>query len=129
MGPFYRAMLRSGNPISCVIELEDGRATVTYVFPGPLRLVGSVNNSAESSEQRAEFGGIQEPKALELLRAAEKVSYSPDGCGIAWDLPSEKSPSPGGSVEAIYRGDSCNCQARLTYRNSLVVKLVLKSAC
>ena len=32
-------------------------------------------------------------------------------------------------AEVVYRGDTCNCQARLTIKSKTVVALVLRSAC
>jgi hypothetical protein len=68
-------------------------------------------------------------KAIALLKSAERYEYGSDGCAIVWRKAAEESAALDGGREAVYRGDSCNCQARITSRHSYAVVLVLKSAC
>jgi hypothetical protein len=34
-----------------------------------------------------------------------------------------------GARQVVYRGNACNCQARLTYKGKYVIAIVLRSAC
>ncbi|HME69418.1 MAG TPA: hypothetical protein VKM54_06065 [Myxococcota bacterium] len=130
-GPFYREMVRRfGKPLSCKLASSDGNVSVTYGFRGDAVLTGRTNEPIESSEQKIELPRMARTKAIALLKAGEKDSYAPDGCGIDWEQPEEEADTRDpASRDVIYRGDTCNCQARLKYRKGWVVSLILKSAC
>src|SRR5579864_9707315 len=130
-GPFYRELLlQFGKPVSCSLELDDGRIGLTYVFRGRMQFVARIDRKIEFSEQRVQVRRMETTKAIALLKEAERDAYRPNGCGIAWDHAAEESSAgPAGSREAVYRGTTCNCQARVTYQNNYAVSLVLRSAC
>jgi len=121
---FYKDLAtRLGRPLTCKAELEGRKTTITYAFRYGARLIAMVDPSAELSEQRIEAVEMDSAKAMALLKRAERDSYRPHGCGIEWSKPDEE------SGEVVYRGDTCNCQARLTIKSKTVVALVLRSAC
>jgi hypothetical protein len=130
-GPFYRELLlQFGKPLSCNLEFDDGKIGLTYAFHGGVQLMSRIDRKIEISEQRVQIPRMEMTKAIALLKAAERDAYGPNGCGITWDHPAEESiGGPAGFREAVYRGTTCNCQARVTSRNSYAVSLVLKSAC
>jgi hypothetical protein len=130
-GPFYRELLlQFGKPLSCNLEFDDGMIGLTYAFRGRVQLIARIDRKIELSEQRVQIPRMELTKAIALLKAAERDAYRPNGCGITWDHPEEESSGgPAGSREAVYRGATCNCQARVTSRNNYAVSLVLKSAC
>jgi hypothetical protein len=130
-GPFYKELRREfGKPLSCGLEFGDQRVGLTYAFRGSVQLSAEIDRGVESSEERVEIPRMEMTKAIALLKAAEKYAYGRSGCGIMWDHPEEESSDgPPGSREAVYRGEDCNCQARVTSRNHYALSLVLKSAC
>jgi hypothetical protein len=130
-GPFYRELVSQlGRSLSCSIEFDAGKIGLTYAFRNHRQLIARIDPKIEFSEQRLEIRHMEMKKAIALLKEAEADAYRPNGCGIAWDHPAEESADgPGGSREAVYRGSTCNCQARVTYQNSFAVSLVLRSAC
>ena len=130
-GPFYKELLlQYGKPLSCYLEFDDGKFGLTYAFRGRVQLMARIDRKLEISEQTVKIPRMEMTKAIALLKAAERDAYRPDGCGITWDHPEEESSGgPAGSREFVYRGSTCNCQARVTSRKSYVVALVLKSAC
>ena len=130
-GPFYKELLlQFGKPLSCILEFDDGKIGLTYTFRGRSQLIARTDPRIELSEQRVQIPRMEMTKAIALLKAAEKDAYRPNGCGITWDHPAEESTGgQAGFREAVYRGTTCNCQARVTSRNNYVVSLVLKSAC
>jgi hypothetical protein len=130
-GPFYRELRgRFGRPVSCRTQFDQGRIEVTYAFRNHRQLIASIDPKIEFSEQRLEIRHMEMTKAIALLKAAEADAYRPNGCGIAWDHAAERSfDGPAGSGEVVYRGTTCNCQARVTYQNNYAVSLVLRSAC
>lgn len=130
-GPFYKELLlQFGKPLSCILEFDDGKIGLIYTFRGRVQLMARIDLRIEISEQRMQIPRMEMTKAIALLKAAEKDAYRPNGCGITWDRPAEESTGgQAGFREAVYRGTTCNCQARVTYRNSYAVSLMLKSAC
>jgi hypothetical protein len=130
-GPFYKKMLQQlGKPQSCSAKQEGDAIALSYAFPKDARLDAQTNAAIESSMQKAAFPGLNREKALALLKKGEAESYGKDGCGIDWKRPEDESiDDPPGSHATVFRGDSCNCQARIVYQGDSVVALVLSSAC
>ncbi|HUI83689.1 MAG TPA: hypothetical protein VL240_05670 [Candidatus Binatia bacterium] len=130
-GVFYRELIgRLGPPQSCNERLEGDTLALTWAFRGNARLEARIDTSLEFSEQRMQLSRLTGERALALLKAAEKDLYGDDGCGIRWKKPvSEKDASHPASWERIYRGTTCNCQARVTYRQKSIVALLMRSAC
>jgi hypothetical protein len=130
-GPFYKKMLQQlGDPQSCKAKLDGDNIWLSYAFRDDARLDARINSTIESSEQRAAFRGLSRKEALALLKKGESNSFSRDGCGIDWNRPEDRAMADlPGSRETEFRGDSCNCQARVVYQGNVVVALVLRSAC
>lgn len=68
---------------------------------------------------------------MPILVRAECTAFGVNGCGINWQqtetLPVRDDTS---TTETIFRGDVCNCQARIRRDNAgHVVGLALRSAC
>jgi hypothetical protein len=130
-GAFYKELLlRFGKPLTCSVDVQDGKTNLTYIFRHGARLISQTDPKAEFSEQKVERVHMETAKAMALLKRAELDAYRPGGCGISWTSTEEESPaSEGGTREIVYRGDTCNCQARLIYKDNDVVILILRSAC
>jgi hypothetical protein len=130
-GPFYKRMVQLlGKAQSCNVKQDGDSIALSYAFRNDARLDAQANSTIESSLQRAEFRGLNREKALALLKKGESDSYGKDGCGIDWNKPEDQSmEDPPGSRAMVFRGDSCNCQARIVYQGDSVVALVLSSAC
>jgi hypothetical protein len=129
--PFYRALAQhEGKPQSCHLELVDTKMKISYMFGDKAVLEAQVDPSIEYSKQRLEFRGLSEREAVTLLKEEEVDSYGGSGCGIKWKHPTRQpSKTRPGQVEVLYRGDVCNCQARVVYDGRSVVALVLSSTC
>jgi hypothetical protein len=119
-----------GKPQSCNVKQDGDSIALSYAFRDDAHLDAQADSAIESSMQRAEFRGLNREKALALLKKGESRSYGKDGCGIDWNK-SQDQPmgDPPGSRATVFRGDSCNCQARIVYQGDSVVALVLSSAC
>jgi hypothetical protein len=130
-GAFYKELSRrGGKPLTCEVAMEDGGIKISFAFRGSASLVAQVSAGNESTGQRMEARKIGAKAAMALLRRAEQDAFGQDGCGIVWDKPAEELPgAQPGSREVVYRGDACNCQARLVYAGNSIVALVLRSAC
>jgi hypothetical protein len=127
---FYKELSHRGRPLSCEMGLDEGIIRLSYAFRGKASLEAQVNLGSESIEIRMQVQSIGVNRAMALLKKAEKDAFGQNGCGIAWDHPAEELPGEkAGSREVVYRGDACNCQARLVYAGKSVVALILRSAC
>ena len=103
---------------------------MVYEFPRNGTLVAQTDPRIEFSEQRVNLQGLDEDQAKSLLQAAEANAFGATGCGLDWEHHSTEEPGTfGGSQEVVYRGDACNCQARVLYDDEKVIGLVLRSAC
>jgi hypothetical protein len=130
-GPFYvELMRRLGKPKSCSLKLDGDAIALSYVFRHNAHLSTRTNPTIEYSQQRAELRGLSREEAIALLKKAETDSYGRDGCGINWThSEDEATDDPPKSHATVFRGDSCNCQARIIYAGTSVVALVLSSSC
>jgi hypothetical protein len=130
-GPIYKELLlRLGEPEHCGAKVTGENVALSYAFPKGARLDASFNSSIEFSEQHAQFRGLDREKAFALLRQSERDSFGDDGCGIDWNRPeTESKTGHSGSQAEVFRGDSCNCQARILYQDNSVVGLALSSSC
>jgi hypothetical protein len=128
---FYSAVVQqAGKAQSCRIELAAQNISISYKFRGNASLEATIDPSIEYSNQRLQLGGISSKKAVALLKEEEADSFGHSGCGIRWNHPARQSSGAGGGlVEVVYRGDICNCQARVVYDGNSVVALVLSSTC
>jgi hypothetical protein len=130
-GAFYKEMLlRFGKPLACTVAVQEGTTSLTYTFPRGVQLIAKTDAKIEFSEQSVKPIHMETATAMALLKRAERDAYPPGGCGIGWTGGEKESQAgAGGDHEVIYRGDTCNCQARLIYKDKYVVTLVLRSAC
>ena len=130
-GALYKdLLLRFGKPLTCSVDVQNGRTQLTFTFRHRAQLIVRTDPRTEFSEQEVELIHMDTAKAIALLKRAELDAYRPGGCGIAWTSGEEESPAgAAGTRETVYRGDTCNCQARLIYKDDYVVNLVLRSAC
>jgi hypothetical protein len=128
--PFYTELVHKlGKPLSCTAQFSNGNIAVSYEFRENGRVISRINPILELSEERLDFR-VPKARALALLKETEKDLYGQSGCGVSWSRPVRKpSAERRGSREIVYRGDTCNCQAREIYDDDAIVALVLKSAC
>jgi hypothetical protein len=131
-GPLFGATIAPYGDGTCTvgrIEGSEGKA-VAIDFSAPVgnRLHVERDERLEASVAEATFAVPLAGDPLALLQRAEHASYGVDGCGIDWAHPEQR--RDGDAAEAVYRGTSCNCQARVRRDGAGVVRsLVLKSTC
>jgi hypothetical protein len=131
-GPLYAAASASSPRSACELALDaDGQLTLSYRFRDGNALRASRNPAIEYDEQSVRFEQPPAEDALALLARAERAAFSDGGCGIDWK-PDEVGAVDGqpGVTETVYRGDVCNCQARVRRgAQGQVLALLLRSAC
>jgi hypothetical protein len=129
--PIYKELLlRLGELERCGAKLSGENIALSYAFRNEAHLDASISPGIEYSEQHAQFRGLDGEKALALLKQSERDSFGEDGCGIDWNQPESESKEEHSSSRAVvFRGTSCNCQARLLYEGKAVAGLALRSSC
>ncbi len=130
-GAFYQELVRRrGLPQSCNSGVDGETLSLTYAFRGGAQLEAQSNASIEFSEQRMQVSGLNKQSALNLLKAAEHSLYGEEGCGIQWERPTtEPNPQHPTSHDVVYRGSTCNCQARMLYQRKTIIALAVRGAC
>jgi hypothetical protein len=116
---------------SCQMAVDAGVISLDYRFRGNGWLRAKHDPRIEYMDIETRFGIPLAQDPLPILTRAERAAFGDSGCGIDWKA-GESHPvadDPGAS-EIIYRGDSCNCQARVRRDPAgRIVALILRSAC
>jgi hypothetical protein len=130
-GVFYLELLhRFEKPESCRVKMDGTSVTLAYVFPHGARLEAQFDSAIEYSEQHLVLRGLNQDAALTLLKKGAADAFGDDGCGLDWSQSKDETDGVEHAMHsAVYRGTSCNCQARLMYRGKIVVGLALSSSC
>jgi hypothetical protein len=123
-GPLFGALAFGAVP-SCAMALDGSQWQLDYRFADNATLSVTRDTSIEYSDITAH---VQWPAGTDprpLLQSTERASFVPAGCGIDWQKPAELS-----ATTQIWRGDLCQCQARVQ-RDAAgrVVTIGLRSAC
>jgi hypothetical protein len=130
-GPFYAAVAGMADLASCRIGNDSGAATLEFKFSdgGWMRVTRDAR--IEYSSQEVRFGSAYTDNPLDVLTRAEQTAFGTDGCGVDWRK-SQRSPAADDATatETIYRGDVCNCQARVRSDSAgHTLGLIFRSAC
>lgn len=130
-GPFYRLLTaRLGSPKLCLRDVTAGALRLVYEFRDGGRLEARTDPRIGLSDQRLALHGLSQGDARTVLQETERDAFGQDGCGIPWTSSPARDRSDGSdTAELVYRGDLCNCQARMVYRQSRLVRLVFRTAC
>lgn len=130
--PLYAAVSASGL-VSCRVAEEEGEAyTLTYSFRDGSQLLAKRDARIEYSERELRLASAPAEDPLVILARAEQAVFGAAGCGIDWQASAEVQPARGeaGAVDSVYRGATCNCQARVRRDGAgRITGLVLRSSC
>ncbi len=129
--PLYTAMAGKAALGSCRVVGDGTRTTLAYTFGDGSTLHVSRDTSIEYSSQEAHFASALTDDPVALLTRAEHGSFGAEGCGIDWQS-DEREPAidDAKATEQVYRGEVCNCQARVRRDSAgTVVGLVMRSTC
>jgi hypothetical protein len=130
-GPLFAAEGGRAAVESCRVAVAEGATSLDYRFRGGGSLHASTDPRLESSELAARFSAAPADDPDAILKRAERASFGDQGCGIDWkEAETREASDEKGATDRIYRGDSCNCQARVRRDGGgKVVALTLRSAC
>jgi len=130
-GPLYAVSAARIGVKACRVNQESAELTLEYTFRdgGSLRVTHQPR--IEYTDQEVRFATAFADDPVNVLTLVERAAFGEQGCGIAWrdarTQPAEGDPS---SRETIYRGDVCNCQARVrTTPAGRVTGLLFRTAC
>ena len=128
-GPIYKELLlRLGEPERCAAKLNGENTALSYAFRNEAISMPASVPVSNILSSTPNFEASMETKARALLQQSERDAFGQDGCGIDWNRPESESKGEHSSSRAVvFRGTSCNCQARILYRGKAVVGLALKS--
>jgi hypothetical protein len=129
-GPLFTVPASRADVASCRIGYQSGMTSLEYQFRDGGWLRAKRDPRIEYSDQEVRFP-VPPENPLAILTRAERATFGENGCGIDWNVNETHAAEDGhGAVEAIYRGDTCNCQARVrSDATGRVVGLTLRSAC
>jgi len=135
-GPLYQTAAAQSTLTACAWRFPEGGALAQeYSFRNGSRLQVQSDAGIEYSNQSLSLAEPPAEPPEALLKQAERASFGEQGCGIDWQTPPEQAqPSAtaeaGTASESVFRGKSCNCQARVR-RNAAgrAVGLMMRSAC
>lgn len=127
-GPLYTIGAAAGVR-ECRVSAESGAITLDYAFGSGGSLRVKRDQRIEYTEQDARYTLPASEEPVSVLKRAERAAFGTQGCGIDWTR-SESAPAKDGAAETVFRGDVCNCQARMRRDGAgHVVGLTLRSAC
>jgi hypothetical protein len=117
---------------TCRIQYQpDGVFALEYRFRGGGSLHVTRDARIEYTELDARFRLTAKQAPEAILASAERAAFGPKGCGIDWRQFETRPAEDGrGMSETVFRGEVCNCQARI-HRNAVgqVIGLMFRSAC
>ena len=130
--PFYKIPLDIKGLPSCALRFyPDGEIVLEYHFLDGNWLQVKRNARIEYTEQNVRLNLVLPEQPETILAHAEQSAFGPNGCGIDWQQSETQLAKDDRNVtETVFRGDVCNCQARIR-RNAYghVVGFLLRSAC
>jgi hypothetical protein len=130
-GPLYAAATATRELASCRMSQEPDSLTLEYTFRDGGWLRVTQQPRIEYMDQEVRLTSPLAEDAVAVLKRAEQAAFDQQGCGIAWqDAEKQAAEDDKSAMETVYRGDVCNCQARVrTDAAGRVVGLLLRSAC
>jgi len=129
-GPLYAVASRSGGA-ACRVSEESGAIRVEYTFRDGTTLRANRNAQIEYGDQEVRFASPPSESPVAVLTRTEQAAFDGKGCGIDWRRGDTRAASDDASArETIYRGETCNCQARVrSNATGAVTRLLFRSAC
>lgn len=129
-GPLY-AIANATGLSTCRATFASGMMELEYGFRDGASLSVKRDESIEYGEQQVRFASPPAEDPVVVLTRAERAMFGADGCSIDWrQSETQRTDDGSGQVETVFRGEACNCQARIRRNVSGdVVGLALRSAC
>jgi hypothetical protein len=129
-GPLYALLAGSSPSASCNATLDNGRVVLEYRFGSSSTLRMTADPRIEYTDQEARLAAPPTEDPVEILKRIERSAF-PEGCGVDWTAPEAQTGRDAVIAhEEVFRGTTCNCQARVGETASgRVASLGFRSAC
>lgn len=119
-------------PATCIGQVDaEGAIQIDYRYADGSALQVRRQSRIESTDFDLRFAQPRAAPVQDILVELERTAFGAAGCGIDWRRATTE-PAADGSrgVDTVYRGDVCNCQARVRRdEQGRIAVLVLRSAC
>lgn len=119
-------------PATCLGQVDaEGSIHIDYRYADGSALQVRRQSRIESTDFTLRFAQPRAGPGRDILVELERTAFGATGCGIDWQRATTE-PAADGSrgADTVYRGDLCNCQARVRRdEQGRVVVLTLRSAC
>ena len=119
-------------PATCLGQVDaEGSIRIDYRYADGSALQVRRQSRIESTDFTLRFAQPRAGPGRDILVELERTAFGATGCGIDWQRATTE-PAADGSrgADTVYRGDLCNCQARVRRdEQGRVVVLTLRSAC
>jgi hypothetical protein len=119
-------------PATCVGQVDaDGSIHIDYRYADGSVLQVRRQSRIESTDFNLRFAQARTGPVQDILVELERTAFGAAGCGIDWRrATTEPAGDASRSFDTVYRGEVCNCQARVRRDDQgRVVVLALRSAC
>lgn len=119
-------------PVTCLGQVDaEGSIHIDYRFADGAALQVRRQSRIESTDFNLRFGQPTAGPVRDILRELERTAFGAAGCGLDWQrATTEPAADRSRGTDTVYRGDVCNCQARVRRDDQgRVVVLALRSAC
>jgi hypothetical protein len=130
-GPLFATLQTSSSVQACRVRFEPGATEIHWRMTdgGWLRVARDARIELYEQEARLAVPLSEEPTAW--LRRAAVAAFGEGACGIDWRASETEAATDGPTAtEQVFRGDVCNCQARLRRdATQRVVGALLRRAC
>ena len=130
--PFFTLPATTEGLATCHLHHRaNGVLMLEYRFRREGTLTIRRDERIEYMEQEGRFELPSNEAAEMVLVGAEHAAFGTKGCGVDWHQPHKRlAEDDPAAVDTIYRGDTCNCQARIRRgSDGNVMSLLFRSAC
>jgi hypothetical protein len=129
--PLYTIPAVTLGVAECHVRDESGVMALEYRFKDGGWLHVKRDARIEYTEQEARFTLSLAEDPVAVLSLAEQKAFGVKGCGIDWQkMETQPARDDTNATETVFRGDVCNCQARIRRDAAKhVVGLTIRSAC
>lgn len=126
----FQAARASGVVVSCEATSQNSLLTLTFRFSDKTSFTIGRDPQIEYTSQEVSFAQPLADDASTILKRGEREAFGADGCGIDWSAGHTEPSADGVSSDRVFRGDVCQCQARIrSDKTSRVIGLLLRSTC
>ena len=128
--PLFQAASARRALVSCEVTSQTSLLTLIFRFSDKTSFTIGRDPQIEYTSQEVAFAQPLADDASTILKRGEREAFGADGCGIDWSAAQTEPSADGVSSDRVFRGDVCQCQARIRRdRTGRVIGLLFRSTC